>query len=167
MGERPSGRPARRRVHPVHGRRDRGRRHRGVGGRGPGRGRPHDLAKPHGKQDWQLNQHSIWYPRTTGIWQTVWLERVPGTRLDRLQWTPTLDRWEVGMEACVHADPNGPPARGGDDLRLRVVLTAGPLLLAEDTCRVVGGEVHRRIALSDPGIDDYRNELLWSPSGRR
>jgi beta-galactosidase/beta-glucuronidase len=23
--------------------------------------------------------------------------------------------------------------------------------------------VHRRIALSDPGIDDYRNELLWSP----
>jgi hypothetical protein len=23
--------------------------------------------------------------------------------------------------------------------------------------------VHRRIALSDPGVDDYRNELLWSP----
>ena len=23
--------------------------------------------------------------------------------------------------------------------------------------------MHRRIALSDPGIDDYRNELLWSP----
>ena len=29
--------------------------------------------------------------------------------------------------------------------------------------RVVAGEVHRRIALSDPGIDDFRNELLWSP----
>jgi len=28
---------------------------------------------------------------------------------------------------------------------------------------VVAGEVHRRIALSDPGIDDYRNVLLWSP----
>jgi beta-galactosidase/beta-glucuronidase len=27
----------------------------------------------------------------------------------------------------------------------------------------VAGEVHRRIALSDPGIDDFRNELLWSP----
>jgi len=27
----------------------------------------------------------------------------------------------------------------------------------------MSGEVHRRIALSDPGIDDYRNELLWSP----
>ena len=38
---------------------------------------PFDLAKPRGKQDWQLNPHSIWYPRTSGIWQTVWLERVP------------------------------------------------------------------------------------------
>ena len=28
---------------------------------------------------------------------------------------------------------------------------------------MVNGEVHRRIALSDPGIDDYRNELLWCP----
>jgi hypothetical protein len=27
----------------------------------------------------------------------------------------------------------------------------------------VGGEVHRGVALSDPGIDDSRNELLWSP----
>ena len=33
---------------------------------------PHDLAKPRGKQDWRLNSHSIWYPRTTGIWQSVW-----------------------------------------------------------------------------------------------
>ena len=41
-----------------------------------------DLAKPRGKQDWQLEPHSIWYPRTTGIWQTVWLERVPAD-LDR------------------------------------------------------------------------------------
>ena len=40
---------------------------------------PADLAKPRGKQDWQLEPHSIWYPRTTGIWQTVWLERVPST----------------------------------------------------------------------------------------
>ncbi|MBX9578840.1 MAG: glycoside hydrolase family 2 [Gemmataceae bacterium] len=117
---------------------------------------PHDLAKPRGKQDWQLHPHSIWYPRTTGIWQSVWLEPVPATRLGRVRWASSLDRWEVGLEACTAGDPR-------DDLRLRVVLKAGPLLLADDTYRVVAGEVHRRIALSDPGIDDYRNELLWSP----
>lgn len=40
---------------------------------------PHDLCKPRGKQDWELDAHSIWYPRTTGIWQTVWMEQVPAT----------------------------------------------------------------------------------------
>ena len=29
---------------------------------------------------------------------------------------------------------------------------------------VVSDEVHRGVALSDPGIDDSRNELLWSPN---
>ena len=28
---------------------------------------PADLTKPRGKQDWQLEPHSIWYPRTSGI----------------------------------------------------------------------------------------------------
>ena len=37
-------------------------------------------------------------------------------------------------------------------------------MLALDTYAVIAGEVHRRIALSDPGIDDYRNTLLWSPT---
>ncbi|RYE75227.1 MAG: glycoside hydrolase family 2, partial [Myxococcales bacterium] len=38
---------------------------------------PHDLAKPRGKQDWLPEAHAIWYPRTTGIWQSVWTEVVP------------------------------------------------------------------------------------------
>ena len=74
---------------------------------------PHDLAKPRGKQDWQLEPHSIWYPRTTGIWQTVWLERVPATWIDELRWTPNLERWEIGCDAC------GATARARDGLRLR------------------------------------------------
>ena len=49
------------------------------------------------------------------------------------------------------------------DLRLGVKLRRGETILAADTYDVVSGEVHRGIALSDPGIDDSRNELLWSP----
>jgi beta-galactosidase/beta-glucuronidase len=118
---------------------------------------PADLSKPRGKQDWQLQPHGIWYPRTTGIWQSVWIERVPSTYLDRLRWTPNVERWEVGVEAWI-----GGERREG--LRLNVKLYAGESLLADDTYAVISGEVHRRIALSDPGIDDYRNELLWSPA---
>ncbi|HEY0733982.1 MAG TPA: glycoside hydrolase family 2 TIM barrel-domain containing protein [Herpetosiphonaceae bacterium] len=117
---------------------------------------PHDLAKPRGKQDWKLDPHAIWYPRTTGIWQTVWLEQVPRVSIGTLRWTSNLMRWELGLEAHIDGEPS-------DGLRLKVTLAANGELLADDTYRVVAGEVYRRIALSDPGIDDYRNELLWSP----
>jgi hypothetical protein len=121
---------------------------------------PSDLEKPRGKQDWSPQPHSIWYARTTGIWQTVWLEEVPATRIDRLRWTPNLERWEIGCAAwCV-----GPRHEG---LRMRVRLSVGGVLLAEDLYSVTAEEVHRRIALSDPGIDDSRNELLWNPGRPR
>jgi len=118
---------------------------------------PADLAKPRGKQDWHLEPHSIWYPRTTGIWQTVWLEIVPQTAIEAIRWTSNLERWEIGFEAHVTGGAKG-------DLSLSVHLHAKGKTLARDTYSVIAGEVHRRIALSDPGIDDYRNSLLWSPS---
>ena len=117
---------------------------------------PHELAKPRGKQDWQREPHSIWYPRTSGIWQTVWVERVPNTYINRIRWTPQFERWEIGFEAFVAGEFK-------DGTQIKVKLTAGCQLLANDTYEVIHGEIHRRIALSDPGIDDYRNELLWSP----
>ena len=44
---------------------------------------PHDLSQPRGKQDWRAEPHVIWYHRTTGIWQPVWLESVPRQHLTR------------------------------------------------------------------------------------
>ena len=143
-----------------------------------------DLAKPRGKQDWKLEPHSIWYPRTTGIWQTVWLETVADTRIRSVHWSASLDRWEIGLEAMIteaatetrRASNKGGPSPEQDfseraldrspdrALLLSVRLSAGEQLLADDTYTVIAGEVHRRIALSDPGIDDFRNALLWSPS---
>ena len=121
---------------------------------------PADLEKPRGKQDWLLHSHSLWYPRTSGIWQTVWLERVPETWLDRIQWTPNLDRWELGCAVwCA--------GRRRTDLRLHVRLSIDSAILADDVYSVNGHEIHRRIVLSDPGIDDSRNELLWNPNRPR
>jgi beta-galactosidase/beta-glucuronidase len=117
---------------------------------------PHDLTKPRGKQDWQLEPHSIWYPRTTGIWQTVWLEKVQRTYVEKIRWTPHLESYALQFEARVTGDP-------ADDLAMEVVLCHGERLLAKDRYLVVNREVDRMIVLSDPGIDDFRNELLWSP----
>jgi beta-galactosidase/beta-glucuronidase len=121
---------------------------------------PLDLEKPRGKQDWMLEPHSIWYPRTTGIWQTVWIERVPETWIDSVRWTPNMERWEIGCAVWLEGLRT-------NDLYLRVKLTFDDLLLAEDVYAVTGEEVHRRIALTDPGIDDSRNELLWNPARPR
>ena len=117
---------------------------------------PFDLTKPRGKQDWQVEPHSIWYPRTTGIWQPVWLERLGRAHVAELDFTPHLARWEIALDAVVAAPP-------GERFWLAVKLRVGEVLLADDRYTVFAGEVHRRVALSDPGIDDFRNELLWSP----
>lgn len=117
---------------------------------------PHDLTKPRGKQDWQLEPHSIWYPRTTGIWQTVWIERVARTYIEKIRWTPEVERYAIGLEARIVGDL-------ADDFSVDVFLRHGQRQLAHDRYQVVDGEADRSIVLSDPGIDDYRNELLWSP----
>jgi beta-galactosidase/beta-glucuronidase len=117
---------------------------------------PNDLAKPRGKQDWKPEPHSIWYYRTTGIWQTVWLEVVPATYLKTVRWSPNADKWEIALDAQLGGEER-------DDLQLRVRLRVGQRLLADDTYAVTSQEISRKIAVPDPGIDDYRNELLWTP----
>ncbi|KAH9998896.1 glycoside hydrolase family 2 protein [Xylariaceae sp. FL0662B] len=42
---------------------------------------PHDLAQPRGKQYWAPRPESIFYTPSSGIWQPVWLEVVPATRI--------------------------------------------------------------------------------------
>ena len=117
---------------------------------------PFDLTKPRGKQDWQQDPHLMWYPRATGIWQTVWLERVGQTHVDRIRWTPRVEGFSIGFEARV-------VGQGDQDLSIELVLQHGDRLLAQDRYKVLDGEADRLIVLSDPGIDDFRNELLWSP----
>jgi beta-galactosidase/beta-glucuronidase len=117
---------------------------------------PDDLAKPRGKQDWRSEPHSIWYYRTTGIWQTVWLEVVPETYLAHLRWAPDSDVWEIGLEVQL-------TGKIRDGLRLGLKLSIGDRVLAQDEYACGAESVRRRIGLMDPGIDDYRNEFLWSP----
>ena len=117
---------------------------------------PAVLTKPRGKQDWQLEPHSIWYPRTSGIWQTVWFERVACTYIEKIRWTPRVEDYAINFYARIGGDPC-------NELTLEITLHHGERLLARDRCAVLDGEIDRTLALSDPGIDDFRNELLWSP----
>lgn len=117
---------------------------------------PHDLTKPRGKQDWLLETHSIWYPRTTGIWQSVWLEFVPALRISEIIWTPNFENWAIGLQ--VHLQGKSDP---GIALKLRLFTDSGEMI--NDTYKLQGFELKRQIALPDPGIDNARDQFLWSP----
>ncbi len=118
--------------------------------------RADDLSQPRGKQDWRTPGHNIWYKRTTGIWQPVWLESVPALHLTHLRWTPDLDRGTLGLQATLNA-----PA--GRSVQLRVRLTLRGTVLADDSYTVEGQTVEREIALVPGGIQVERDQLLWSP----
>ena len=57
-----------------------------------------NLLQPSGKQSHRPESFSCFYTRSTGIWQTVWLETVPAVRLDALSLVPDVGR------SLLHAD---------------------------------------------------------------
>src|ERR1041385_2122493 len=118
---------------------------------------PHELNKPRGKQDWCEQAHSIWYWRTTGIWQTVWMEGVPATWIPKGKWTRGVERWELSLEV-------GQGGQIREGLRLAVRLHHKGRKIVDDVYSVERHNTVRRIVLSDPGIDDFRGDMLWSPS---
>lgn len=124
------------------------------------RDNPADLAQPRGKQDWLKEPHGIWYPRTTGIWQTVWTEVVPATYLRSLKWTANVVDWTMELEARTEGAVR-------DDLFLDVRLACGNKVLAEDSYKIDSRGLRRTLELFDPGIDDARNEFLWFPHAPR
>jgi beta-galactosidase/beta-glucuronidase len=57
-----------------------------------------DRGQPRGKQYWERDSAAIFYTRTTGIWQTVWMEPVPDLRIDHLKLIPQLEDSSLRIE---------------------------------------------------------------------
>jgi beta-galactosidase/beta-glucuronidase len=119
---------------------------------------PGDLTQPRGKQDWRERPHGVWYERTTGIWQPVWLEPVPAARVEALRWTPDLDRRLLGVTARLT-----PAAAALPGARLRVRLELRGELLAETEVAVTSTTLTQQIALDAGRIAHDRRAYLWHP----
>lgn len=117
---------------------------------------PHDVAKPRGKQDWRREPHSIWYHRTTGIWQPVWLEAVPAQHVAELAWATDLPT------ACVTVTVRlaRPPSPG---TQLSVRLEHDGELLADHRVQVLDQDVVVHLHLARQANGQAYEELLWSP----
>lgn len=57
--------------------------------------------QPKGKQSHFFNSRGCDYTRTTGIWQTVWLEWVPESYIEKVQYYPNLAEATLGIKAVV------------------------------------------------------------------
>jgi hypothetical protein len=116
---------------------------------------PQEMHKPRGKQDWHAEPHSIWYPRTTGIWQSVWIERVPAAYVKRLRWTPEFSRWQMGFATHIEGGRLG--------MQLGITLSVDGQVLTQDRIALTGSHLARELHLPDPGIDDARADIQWCP----
>ena len=76
-----------------------------------------DEGIPRGKQYWKKEPESIWYTRTTGIWQTVWLEPVSRLHLESLRVRGQVDSGRVEIAWRVSGAPAG--SRISFDISLR------------------------------------------------
>ncbi|MEO6012601.1 MAG: sugar-binding domain-containing protein [Devosia sp.] len=115
---------------------------------------PTDITQPRGKQDWQEKPHAIWYNRTSGIWQAVWLEPVPDTHIVELQLTPNLVDGSVKVEAGLNQSYSG---------ALHVRLVRRGEVLAEQSVRVAGNSVETTIAIPAAQNGVHRSDLYWTP----
>ena len=117
---------------------------------------PHDIEQPRGKQDWQSSPHKIWYERTSGIWQPVWLERSPAVRIASVFWRFDAGRWAVDYEIALSAEP----LPGSE---LTIALRHDDRVLPETrivpTSRVIEGTIG--LAGSREQMDPHA--LLWAP----
>jgi beta-galactosidase/beta-glucuronidase len=109
---------------------------------------PTDRSIPRGKQYWEPASRGIFYKRTTGIWQTAWLEPVSRNEyLESVRITPSNDGI-VRFEGRVAARDEG--------VQLRVVVRSGASAVAEAMSLVRGSRVLAVAAVTEP--------RLWSPA---
>lgn len=58
-------------------------------------------ARVRGKQRWEKESFGCWYVQTTGIWKSVWLERIGEVALSSLKITPDLSHYSVRFDFAV------------------------------------------------------------------
>lgn len=114
-----------------------------------------DVTLPRGKQYWKEDSASIFYTRTTGIWQTVWLEAVDPAHIRKAKFTADIDHNEIKVRLFYS------PATMQKELRTRLTITFAGEFVAQDEFVVTHTEHTRSIGLHD--FNDHELGRWWSP----
>ena len=105
----------------------------------------------HGKQSSRYGSYGCYYTRTTGIWQTVWMEHVPTAYVEKLRLTPDIHNCALNLEADLI---------GGGTLKAEA-LYEGKLVGELTLNAPIGGHVSGTIALSELHLWEVGNGRLY------
>jgi len=105
---------------------------------------------PSGKQSYKYESFGCFYTRTTGIWQTVWLEFVPEDYIRSVKYYPNVAEGSVTMAVSVE---------GSGDFGAEVCFAGKPM----GSCKVNGaaGEFHITVPLAEKHLWEVGQGRLY------
>lgn len=118
---------------------------------------PADLEMPRGKQYWKPESESIFYTRTTGIWQSVWLEAVSPMHLSSCRITPLFDERSVRFSYALSAAPQNVT------LTAEITFRGKPAGTVSVTPTSARGAFDWQIDQSALSAWNYQEDLVWTP----
>lgn len=111
------------------------------------------LDQPRGKQYWKEQSESIFYTRTTGIWQTVWLETLSKSHLANVTFTPDIDLKQIHLQYVLQSITQ--------DQQLEVTISFKGKTILRDTIQALSEEGSRSYSLTHLSLQ--HENWLWSP----
>ena len=110
-----------------------------------------DMSLPRGKQYWKPKSAAIWYTRTSGIWQPVWMEAVDATHLKGFRVTPDVDTMQAAIDATL--------TQFSDGLKLRATARFQNKIQAQSEIACTSTKPALTLQLND----SFEQQILWSP----
>ena len=114
---------------------------------------PTDRAIPRGKQYWEPKSRGIFYTRTSGIWQSVWLESAGERYL-------SSGRFEAKHDGSASFDLRV-AAAGADDLEAQVELLWEGAVVATGRSQVREGKALVALSVENPRVWSLSNPNLY------
>lgn len=121
---------------------------------------PDNLEIPRGKQYWKEHSEGIFYTRSTGIWQSVWIEAVDKTHLVKVFVTPDLDNTQLGVQYELSNDKA---------TSLRTEIYYEEELIALNTTELLRKEGNYTVFLDQQLLNNwnFQEDLVWTPERPR
>lgn len=121
---------------------------------------PQNLEQPRGKQFWEEKSRSIFYTRTTGIWQSVWLEAVSPAHLVNVRITPLFDEKAVCFDYKLSEN-------SGLALETYISFQGTPVTTITVHPQSTAGSFTVNVDRPTADIWNFYEDLAWSPEHPR